>query len=232
MAIFRSHDFAAGFVLVRGEQFIEAIIRADHVEQVGQPVVIVVADVGPKKGLRDGPGGIVRVKNGDEAGQDGFRFFGLRGVVNLIARAPQHDAGMIPVAPDHVAGVDLGPGVEIQMIVEGVLPDRPAVESLIHDEESHPVAEVEELRSRRVMGGADRIDPNLPERGKPALPGAEGTATPRALASSCRQTPLSLRFSPLSQKPVSAAKRASPIPKVVASSSSVAPPETAAVRIR
>ena len=70
MVVLRADDFARGLLLVGGEQLVVTIIGADDVEQVGQAVVVIVADVGAEEGLSHGARGIAFMENMDEAGED------------------------------------------------------------------------------------------------------------------------------------------------------------------
>ena len=106
---------------------------------------------------------------------------GLRGVVDFVADGPEDDAGVVAIALDGVGFVALGPVVEVEVVVVGILGDGPAVEHLVHDEEAHAVGEVEELGCGWVVRGADGVDAEGAEGGEAALPcgerdgGAEGS---------------------------------------------------------
>src|SRR5471032_194871 len=77
---------------------------------------------------------------------------------------------MIAVAPHGVPRVGLRPFVEIEVIVVGVFRHGPTVEHLVHDQEAHRVAEVQEPRVWGIVRGADRVDAQLPELGQTPLP--------------------------------------------------------------
>src|SRR3954471_19831930 len=94
--------------------------------------------------------------------------------MNLVARAVDDDARMIAVAADSVAHIRVRPLTKIEMIVERILGDGPAVEQFIHHDEAHPVAQVQKLRRGRIVSGANGISAELPERFEAALPGAQG----------------------------------------------------------
>ena len=148
-------------------------------------------------------------------------------VVDFIARAVDDDAGVIAVAEDGVGHVALPPLAEVEMVVlVGVLADRPDVEHLVHDQEPHAVADVEELGRRRVVGRADGVDPQRLEVARRRSQTLSGTAAPNAPPSLWTQTPRSLKFLPLSQKPVSALKTASRMPKGTVWESITLSPET------
>ncbi len=102
-------------------------------------------------------------------------------VRHFIAIAPKNDGGMIAVATDQRPQVRFVPvGIE-QMVVIGGFTGDPAVESFVHDQETHLIAQVQQLGCRRVMAGADGVHPEftknlqLPLQG-PAIDGrAQGT---------------------------------------------------------
>ena len=106
--------------------------------------------------------------------------------MDLVAYGPEDDGGVVAVALDGVGFVALGPVAEVEVVVVGVLSDGPAVEHLVHDKETHAVREIEELRSRWVVGGADGIDAESAKGSEPAGPcgqrdgGAEGASAWRA----------------------------------------------------
>ena len=73
---------------------------------------------------------------------------------NLIAQAPDHNAGMIPVPLDKPGQVLLPDLVKIRIERAGVLP-RPLVTILIHDHHAQFVAKIIKLRGLRIVRGAD-----------------------------------------------------------------------------
>jgi hypothetical protein len=76
---------------------------------------------------------------------------------NLIADAPDHNAGMIAIALDHRLDIALPPFIKSDMVIEWIFPFAPAVESFVHYQHAQPVAGVQESRGGRVMRGADGI---------------------------------------------------------------------------
>src|SRR5258705_4477965 len=80
---------------------------------------------------------------------------------------------MIAVAAHDVTGINQRPVFEIEMIVVGILRNGPAVEHFIHNQKAHAVAQVEKLRRRRIVGGADSVDAKLPEQLESARPHTE-----------------------------------------------------------
>ena len=68
---------------------------------------------------------------------------------------------MVAVAADERAHVLLVPvGEEQVVIVRRFCPD-PAIESLIHHDEAHSVAKVQQLRRGRIVAGADGVAAHL-----------------------------------------------------------------------
>jgi len=59
---------------------------------------------------------------------------------NLVADAVHNDAGMIAIAPHHIAQIALRPFVEILRVAVRNLGDAPHVERFIHHHQAHPVA--------------------------------------------------------------------------------------------
>ena len=140
VAVFGADDDARRLGALRGEQFVVAIICSDHVEQIGEAVVVIVADVGPKQRLRDRARRIGLVHHLHQLGENRLGKYPLGRVVNFVAGAVKNDAGMIAVAADGVARVGLRPFVEIEMIVVRIFGDGPAVEDLVHHQKAHAVA--------------------------------------------------------------------------------------------
>ena len=99
----------------------------------------------------------------NQGAQDSLGLFLLGRVLNLIAGAVEDDAGVIAVAHHRVAQIGLVPILEVEVVSAlGIrLADGPGIKQLVHDEQSHAVAKVEELRRRRVMCRADGIDAKL-----------------------------------------------------------------------
>ncbi len=80
---------------------------------------------------------------------------------HLIADAPYQDRRMVTVATHHVGEITLMPCVEEAGIVVLRLPLVPHVETLVHDDETHRIAHVEQFRSRRIVTATDSIDTHL-----------------------------------------------------------------------
>ena len=76
---------------------------------------------------------------------------------HLVAYRPHQDTGMVTVAQHQVGEVTLVPLVKEAGIVVLRLTATPHVETLVHDDEAHGVAHVEQLGSRRVMAGTNGI---------------------------------------------------------------------------
>ncbi len=163
---FGAHDFTGRFVGMGFEKFGIAVIGADDVEEISKAVGVIVADIRTEEGLRDGTRGIVFVEGLDEGFEDGDGDFRMRGVVNFVAGTVEDDGGVVAVAADGIAGVDEGPILEIEMVIIGVFGHGPAIEHFIHHKEAHAVAEIEEFRGLRIVGGADGVGAEGFERGK------------------------------------------------------------------
>ena len=91
-------------------------------------------------------------------------------VANLVADAPHHHRRMVAVARHHCREVALVPLAIVEVVVLLVLPINPLVEGFIHHEEAHAVAEVEELRCRWVVSGADGVAVAAFQNLQPSLP--------------------------------------------------------------
>jgi hypothetical protein len=137
---------------VGSQDLVDAIVLAYDVEHVGQAVVVIVADVGAEEGLRDGTRRVVFVEDGEEPGENAVRQFGVGRVVNFIAGGPQNDTGMVAVAADGVARIDGGPLIKVEVVVVGGLADSPAIEHLLHHQETHAVTKVEKLLEKGDCG--------------------------------------------------------------------------------
>ena len=146
MAVFRPQNGPRRLLRVGGQNLVFTVVLPHHVEHIGQSIVVIVAHVGAEEGLRHRARGVVFVEDLKQPGQNAMRQFGVGRVVNLVASAPENDAGMVAVAADGVTSVDQGPLLKVEVVVVRVLAHRPAIEQLIHDQEAHAVAEIEKLR--------------------------------------------------------------------------------------
>ena len=101
-------------------------------------------------------------------------------LVHLVARAPQHHAGVIAIATDHGDDVALGPLVEVAAV--GVsnrgLGDSPLVDELVHHQETHPVAQVQELGRGRIVRSPYGIAAHLFQDAQAPFPYALGHRGP------------------------------------------------------
>ena len=78
--------------------------------------------------------------------------FGRRPLLeNFVANRPHEYTRMISVAKDKVSEVALVPFVEESSIVVACLASAPHVETLVHNDESHRVAHVEEFGGRWIV---------------------------------------------------------------------------------
>ena len=89
-------------------------------------------------------------------------------VPDFISDAPQNNAGMAPVAPDHSGYVFVVPFIEEQIAIHVVV--RPFVVNLVDDKKTHFIAEVVQLLRHGIMGGADGVRAQLFDGFQPALP--------------------------------------------------------------
>ena len=92
------------------------------------------------------------------------------------------------------------------MVVVGIFTDRPAIKHLVHDEEAHAVAEVEELRRWGIVRGADGVDTEGAQGIEAALPDGGGNGDADCAAVTVQGYPVDFVLTPLSQKPVAASK--------------------------
>ena len=100
----------------------------------------------------------------DEVGLFKRQLIGVGGgplLQDLVTDAPYQDRRMVTVAPHHVGEVALMPLIEEAGIVVLRLPSAPHVETLVHDDEAHRVAHIEQLRSGRIMTATDGVDTHL-----------------------------------------------------------------------
>ncbi len=82
-------------------------------------------------------------------------------VVNLIADAPQDDAGMIAVSSHKAGHVPRLPVPKKARIIIGRLRALPHIEGLIHDQQSHLIGQIQCLCRKRIVGEADGIGAHL-----------------------------------------------------------------------
>ena len=80
---------------------------------------------------------------------------------DFVAHAPHHHARVVAVAPDKVLHVAHVPLVEEAGVVVTGLALAPHVHSLVHHQQPHLVAELEEHRGWRVVGSAYGIDTHI-----------------------------------------------------------------------
>ena len=80
---------------------------------------------------------------------------------HFVANRPHQDTRMVTVAQHKVCKVALVPTVEEPGIVVLSLAAAPHIKRLIHDDESHGVAHIQQFGCRRIMAAADGIDTHL-----------------------------------------------------------------------
>ena len=90
---------------------------------------------------------------------------------DLVTDRPHEDGRMIAVAQHQVGEVALMPLVEEAGIVVLCLTASPHVEALVHYDDAHSVAHVQQLGCGRVMRAADGIDTHGLELGEFAMEG-------------------------------------------------------------
>ena len=76
---------------------------------------------------------------------------------DFVARAPEDHARVVAVSMHKVDDVALVPGLIIKVVIVGSLTQLPAVKQLVHHHKAHAIAEIEQLRRGRVVGGADGV---------------------------------------------------------------------------
>ena len=118
-------------------------------------------------------------------GAQGGRTVGRGLIGNLIAGAPQHNAGMVAIAADEVSQVALVPLIEVEMvaILDLSFGHAPLVEGLIHDEKAQAVAQVEKLGGEGIMAGADGVRAHSRSSSRRRSHTRSGTAAPTQPAS-------------------------------------------------
>ena len=95
---------------------------------------------------------------------------GIALLPGLVADAPKDHGRMVAVTVDHGFKVLLGPVVEQEGVAVGLLRDGPGVRQLVHHDESHAVAEVEQFGGRGIVGGADGVAAHFLEHLEASLP--------------------------------------------------------------
>ena len=141
---------------------------------------------------------------------------------------------MVAVAAHHVARVGDRPFREDLAVAEParhagvpaahpfVLGWRELVERLVLDEEAQAVAEVEELRRRRIVAGADGVDADLFERAQAPLPDAVGHRGAEAAGVVVHADALELQRLLVQEEPAPGSNRMVRTPNVVSTSSATA----------
>jgi len=105
------------------------------------------------------------IKGSDYACQPGG--YGLTAAIplpllhHLITDAPYKDRRMVTVTKHHRFNILPVPFIKIKTVIEFSLLHFPDIKRLIHNDESHPVTQVKQLRCRGIMGGADAVASHL-----------------------------------------------------------------------
>ena len=80
---------------------------------------------------------------------------------------------MIAIAEHRIANVYMRPVLKVEMIIVGYFSDGPAVEQFIHHQKSHAIAQIEELRRRRIVRRANGIHSEHAQLLQAPLPDAQ-----------------------------------------------------------
>ena len=161
------------------------VVIADHVEEgqkLGPGAVRRRLRVNAVAARRHQPRGVFSVKNRQQFAQR-VRAVGVGLVADFVARAPQHDRGMVAVAMDEVGHVPLVPFVEVVAVPVGAdlcFRHLPLVEGLVHDQESHAVAQVQKLLRVGIVAGAYGVTAHLSQQFEAPLPDPLGHRRPHA----------------------------------------------------
>ena len=133
----------------------DVVVEAEEIERLGETCLErLVRVVHPGD---DRPRRILPAADGGEPGGHRLAVLGAPLLGDLVADAPHHDARVIAVAADHVGQIALAPLVEELAIAEARLVLAPLVERLVHHDDAHAVAHLEQLRRGRIVAGADGV---------------------------------------------------------------------------
>ena len=99
---------------------------------------------------------------------------------HFISDAPHKDGGVIAVAHDEIRQVALVPCIKIARVVVRRLAFPPHIEGFVHDDEAHPITEVQELGRGRIVRAADAVAPHLLQDFQLPLDGARIDRRPQA----------------------------------------------------
>ena len=118
------------------------VVETGQIDFVGQFILDGAGPIVERRGSR--PRGVFLVK---ETGEP-LRHRSALGAAllgDLVADAPHDDAGMVAVAPGHIAHIALRPFVEILAVAVAIgdLRNLPHVERFVHHQQPHAVAEIE-----------------------------------------------------------------------------------------
>ncbi len=197
MSILRAEYLASWFLRMCCQNFIFAVVLSNHIQQISQPVVVIVTNIGTKEGLGYRARRIGCVKRGNQRSQYLFCKVGFGSVVNFISGAIDHNARVVAVAPNRIAGVYVGPFFEIEVIVERSFSDRPTVKQLVHDDETHAITKIEKLRSRWVMCGANSVHAEVSENFQAAFPDPQGNSCAKCTSVVVQTNAFQLEVAPI-----------------------------------
>ena len=88
---------------------------------------------------------------------------------HLVADAPHDDARMVSIPFYQIREIALMPFIEEAGIVAIRFLATPHIETLVHHEEAHRIAHVQEFRSRRIMTASDGIHTHIAKDGELAM---------------------------------------------------------------
>src|SRR5512140_512024 len=82
-------------------------------------------------------------------------------IVDFVPGAPYEDGRMVSVTANHRTQVFFMPGIKQLIVIIPFLGSLPGVKCFILNQETHPVAQVEQFRCRRIVTGPDGIAPHF-----------------------------------------------------------------------
>ena len=134
------------------------------------------------------------------------------GIIDLVSDAPQNHAGMVPVPPDHAGQILLMPlrkvlgiaevlrRIDIMALPPFVFDALPLVERLVHDQKAQTVAQIQQVRIRRVMRRPDGIASHRLQLLQPDRPDFPGNSRPQASRVVMNAYALQLHIPPVQEK--------------------------------
>ena len=114
------------------------------------------------------------------------------GIINLVSDAPQNHAGMVPVPPYHAGQILLMPlrkilgiaevlrRIDIMALPPFVFDAFPLIKRLIHDQKAQLIAQIQQIRIRRIVRRPDGIASHRLQLFQPDRPDFPGNGRPQA----------------------------------------------------